>query len=229
MGGNPAEINVPAEKQELSPNCILSFGDGAVEGDPRTACPRSAIQRSSRFPNDRDLAAYPRNTQPESWSTSPENNKTRWRQYPQRGRRHHDKTRLLDRRFPTCFRIHRTLAWRLSRCILPHNGDRKMNKYSKNKCRVCGKTMERVELPNAGWICIPCLREYDRKRSALYRRKEGISPRKPKISHPPCIRCGEKSQMTDDSGKPICFSCWRKEAAKVIARMLDDGKIGEQK
>lgn len=97
--------------------------------------------------------------------------------------------------------------------------------YSKNQCRVCGKPMKQKEVPSKGWICKPCFHI----QNVEYQRKMREMKRALKKERNTCNVCGGKSQMADDNGTPICFSCWRKAAAKVIAKMLDDGKIGKQK
>ena len=89
-------------------------------------------------------------------------------------------------------------------------------KYTKNQCRVCGIKMEQKDYPTRGWICSACFHDYIAK---VEQKK-----REEKNAMKTCHICGEKSQMVD-CGKPICFSCWRKAAAKVIARMREEGKI----
>lgn len=90
-------------------------------------------------------------------------------------------------------------------------------KYSKYKCRVCGIKMEQKDYPTRGWICSSCFHDYIAK---VEQKK-----REEKNALKTCHVCGRKSQMDDDNGKPICFSCWRNKAAKVIAGMRKEGKI----
>lgn len=89
-------------------------------------------------------------------------------------------------------------------------------KYSKYKCRVCGTPMEKLEIPSKGWICRSC---FHAKNAEQWQWEKAL-----KKELNTCHVCGGKSQMVD-CGKPICFSCWRKAAAKVIAGMRKEGKI----